>query len=237
MTAMGRGSLAGRALDYFSFYCSAFLVLARILNQNDIVVAKTDPPLISVVAAFAALLRGARLVPGAQLRVVPNWADGAGILPQASGASALRREWGLEGKFVVGYSGNLGRVHDCETVLAAARLLVEERDLVFSFVGGGYHFPRLRAAGLANVSVPGYVPEDRLGESLGTCDLHLVTLLPAFEQACGIEISFHQSLGGGRCVPFARAMSSSSEASSAATPSAVHAMSAAAMARMRPTPR
>ena len=67
-----------------------------------------------------------RLVPGAKLRVVPNWADGAAIRPMASGASALRREWGLEGKFAVGYSGNLGRVHDCDTLLAAARLLAAE---------------------------------------------------------------------------------------------------------------
>jgi hypothetical protein len=45
-----------------TFYLSAFFTLARILNQNDIVIAKTDPPLISVAAALAAWLRGARLV-------------------------------------------------------------------------------------------------------------------------------------------------------------------------------
>src|SRR6185503_2221806 len=163
-TGFGRGSLAGRALDYLSFYFSALFALAKILEQDDIVVAKTDPPLISVVAALAAWLRGARLVnwlqdvfpeaaarsgmrllagpigaiarmkrnwslrravvnvvlgermaaevarlaPGARLRVVPNWSDGAAIRPMAPLAS--------EGKFVVGYSGNLGRVHDCETL-------------------------------------------------------------------------------------------------------------------------
>src|SRR6185503_5755376 len=173
-TSFGRGSLAGRALDYLSFYFSAFFALASILKQDDIVVAKTDPPLISVVAALAAWLRGARLVnwlqdvfpeaaarsgmrllqgpigviarmkrnwsirravvnvvlgermaaevarlvPGARLRVIPNWADGTAIRPMAPIAK--------EGKFVVGYSGNLGRAHDCETVLAAARLLAQE---------------------------------------------------------------------------------------------------------------
>ena len=220
-TRFGRGSLAGRALDYVSFYLSAFFALARLLDADDIVVAKTDPPLISVVAALAAWLRGARLVnwlqdvfpetaarsgmrllrgplgalarvlrdwsvrraavnvvlgermaaelgrlvPGARLRVVPNWADGAAVRPMAPGASALRGEWGLEGKFVVGYSGNLGRAHDCETLLAAARLLADEPDVVFSFTGGGFHFARLREAGLANLQVRGYVPEDRLADS------------------------------------------------------------------------
>src|SRR5258706_8716420 len=256
-TGFGRGSLAGRALDYLSFYLSASFALATILKQDDIVVAKTDPPLISVVAALAAWLRGARLVnwlqdvfpeaaarsgmrflagpigaiarvkrnwslrravvnvvlgermaaeiarlvPGTRLRVVPNWADGAAIRPMHTGESTLRREWGLEGKFVVGYSGNLGRVHDCETLLAAARLLAQEPDIVFSFTGGGFHFPRLREAGLANVSVRGYVPEARLGESLAACDVHLVTLLPALEGLV-VPSKFYSAAAAGRAVVF-----------------------------------
>ena len=256
-TRFGRGSLAGRALDYFSFYVSAFFVLAGMLKRDDIVVAKTDPPLISVVAAFAAWLRGARLVnwlqdvfpetavrsgmrllagplgalarvprdwsvrravlnvvlgermavalgrlvPGARLRVAPNWADGTAIRPMAPEASASRREWGFEGKFVVGYSGNLGRVHDCGTLLAAARLLAEDRDIVFSFTGGGFHFAQLRAANLANVSVRGYVPEARLGESLAACDVHLVTLLPAFEGLI-VPSKFYGVAAAGRAVIF-----------------------------------
>src|SRR6185503_14586973 len=210
---------------------------------------KTDPPLISVVAALAAWLRGARLgnwlqdvfpeaavrsgmrllqrpigaiarmkrnwsirravvnvvlgermaaevarlVPGARLRVIPNWADGAAIRPMAPLAS--------EGKFVVGYSGNLGRVHDCETLLAAARLLAPEPAVVFSFTGGGYHFPRLREAGLANVSVRGYVPEARLGESLAACDVHLVTLLPDLEGLV-VPSKFYAVAAAGRAVIF-----------------------------------
>jgi len=142
-----------------------------------------------------------RLVPGARLRVVPNWADGAAVRPMAPGASALRREWGLEGKFVVGYAGNLGRAHDCETLLSAARLLSGERDIVFSFTGGGFHFQRLRAAGLANVQVRGYVPEARLGESLAACDLHLVTLLPALEGLI-VPSKFYAAAAAGRAVIF-----------------------------------
>jgi colanic acid biosynthesis glycosyl transferase WcaI len=256
-TGFGRGSLAGRALDYLSFYSSAFFALAKILERDDIVVAKTDPPLISVVAALAAWLRGARLVnwlqdvfpeaaarsgmrllagpigaiarvkrnwslrravvnvvlgermaaevarlvPGARLRIVSNWSDGAAIRPVAPGASAMRREWGFEGKFVVGYAGNLGRVHDCETLLAAARLLAQEPGLVFSFTGGGFHFSRLREAGLANVSVRGYVPEAQLGESLAACDVHLVTLMPALEGLV-VPSKFYSAAAAGRAVIF-----------------------------------
>ncbi len=256
-TRFGRGSLAGRACDYASFYLSAGWRLWRLLVAGDVVVAMTDPPLVSVVAALAARLRGARLVnwlqdifpetathsglrllggpvgalarslrdwsvrrascnvvlgarmaielarlvPGARVRVVPNWADGVALRPMAPGASALRGEWGFEGKFVVGYAGNLGRVHDCETLLAAARLLEEEHGVMFSFTGGGFHFPRLRAAGLANVSVRGYVAGGRLGESLAACDVHLVTLLPAFEGLI-VPSKFYAAAAAGRAVIF-----------------------------------
>jgi colanic acid biosynthesis glycosyl transferase WcaI len=256
-TAFGRSSLAGRALDYISFYIFSFCCLVRELKRGDIVVAKTDPPLISVVAALAARLRGARLVnwmqdvfpetaqrawkgslaeplgvlarevrnwsvgraavnvvlgermaaemvslvPGAHLRVASNWADGTAIRPMALEASGLRRDWGLEGKFVVGYSGNLGRVHDCHTILAAAHMLAGEGSVMFSFVGGGFHFPMVRAEGLANVSVRGYVPESQLGESLAACDVHLVTLMPQFEGLI-VPSKFYGVAAAGRAVIF-----------------------------------
>lgn len=122
-----------------------------------------------------------RLVPGAARTLVCNWADGRAIRPMPAEQSAQRARWGLDGRFVVGYSGNLGRVHDCDTLLAAARLLAPEPGIAFSFTGGGAHFARLRAAGLPNVSVRDYLPESALADGLAACDVHLVTLLPAFE--------------------------------------------------------
>lgn len=256
-TDFGRGTLIGRACDYASFHLAAGWQLLRMLGAGDIVVAKTDPPLISVVAALAALLRGARLVnwlqdvypetaarsgmwlargplgvlarglrdwslrravvnvvlgermasevrrlvPGARVRVVQNWADGKAIRPMMTEAGTLRREWRLESMFIAGYSGNLGRVHDCETLLAAARLLANEPDLVVAFVGGGFHMMRVLATGLPNVAVRGYVPEERLGESLAAFDVHLVTLLPDFEGLI-VPSKFYGAMAAGRAVIF-----------------------------------
>ena len=41
-TRFGRTNLAGRAVDYVTFYFSAFVLLARLVHKGDIVVAKTD---------------------------------------------------------------------------------------------------------------------------------------------------------------------------------------------------
>src|SRR5881394_2145389 len=47
-----RGSLIGRAFDYLTFYISAFFAIRR--ERRSLIVAMTDPPLLSVVAALAA---------------------------------------------------------------------------------------------------------------------------------------------------------------------------------------
>ena len=59
---LGRARLLGRTLDYLSFHVVAGLKLLTVLRAGDVAVAKTDPPLISVVTGVAARLRGARLV-------------------------------------------------------------------------------------------------------------------------------------------------------------------------------
>jgi glycosyltransferase involved in cell wall biosynthesis len=61
-TEFGRGTLAGRALDYLSFYHSIRSRLGEIARPKDIVVAKTDPPLTSVIALAPVRRTGAHLV-------------------------------------------------------------------------------------------------------------------------------------------------------------------------------
>ena len=51
-----------KLLAYLSFYPSAFVALLRYVRKGDVLVAKTDPPMIVVVAWVAARLRGATLV-------------------------------------------------------------------------------------------------------------------------------------------------------------------------------
>src|SRR5262249_43552188 len=58
-----------------------------------------------------------------QIRVIPNWADGARISPVEAAQNSLRAAWGLKHSFVVAYAGNLGRAHEVETVLGAIKLL------------------------------------------------------------------------------------------------------------------
>jgi glycosyltransferase involved in cell wall biosynthesis len=121
--------------------------------------------------------RGVR--PG-KVVVVPNWADTRAVRPPV-GESPLRREWGINGRFVVMYSGNLGLSQDLDQVLSAAEQLRGEV-VEFLFVGEGAAKPGLRDQanhlGLDNVRFLPYQPKERLGESLAAADVHLITLHP-----------------------------------------------------------
>jgi glycosyltransferase involved in cell wall biosynthesis len=242
-TRFGRAALLGRSLDYLSFYRSVWRCLIDVARQGDIIVAKTDPPLVSVVAMAAAGRKGARLInwlqdifpetaaelgvplmrgplavslaalrnrslkraeatvvigelmrqkvealgtPAERVHVIPNWCNDEDIESIAANGNPLRQAWGLEGKFVVGYSGNLGRVHEFETMLTAAERLRGDSRFVFLMVGGGKRFDELagivRQQGLEGSFrfIP-YQERKMLAYSLGAPDVHWLSLNPRLE--------------------------------------------------------
>ena len=71
-------TLLGRALEYLSFYLSASVSLWQATNRGDVIVAKTDPPLLSLIAAPVARLRRARLINWLQ-DIFPEVAERLGV--------------------------------------------------------------------------------------------------------------------------------------------------------------
>jgi colanic acid biosynthesis glycosyl transferase WcaI len=242
-TQFGRSVLLGRGVDYLSFYASAWRLLRDLVKRDDILVAMTDPPLVSVVAMRAAKRRGvhlvnwlqdiypevavqlgvpvlrgpiarglsylrdkslqaatANVVVGQRMRetissrgiysdnvhVIHNWSDDEQISPVSNADNPLRREWGLDDKFVVGYSGNLGRAHEFETVLAAGERLRNDPRIVFVFIGGGHRMDELarivKTRGLDSTfrCIP-YQDRALLKHSLCVPDVHWISLKPAVE--------------------------------------------------------
>jgi glycosyltransferase involved in cell wall biosynthesis len=85
----------------------------------------------------------------------------------------------------VGYSGNLGRAHECETLLGAAERLRGHCDIVFLFIGGGHTVEALKAGfaarGLESLRVRPYQPQAGLECVLSLPDVHWVSLRPELE--------------------------------------------------------
>lgn len=80
----GRARLVGRAMDYVTFYILSAIAVFRIARQRDIIIAKTDPPMLSVVLLPVAGLRGARLINWLQ-DLFPEVATALGIGGKGSG--------------------------------------------------------------------------------------------------------------------------------------------------------
>ena len=121
-----------------------------------------------------------------KISLVPNWSPVVLVSPPPGAGAALRTEWALEDKFVVAYSGNLGRVHDLEPVLAVAEALRGDARFAFVFIGDGAQRAALEAEAarrnLMNVQFRPPQPRVRLAESLAIGDVHLVTLRPGCER-------------------------------------------------------
>lgn len=259
-TRFGRDRLIGRSADYASFYVTGAIRLASLLRAGDIVVAKTDPPLISIAAAAVARLKGAHLVnwlqdvfpevatylganplptwldgalkrardrslrgalvnvvlgqrmqahvercgvPRSRIEVIENWADES-VEPTAADASVLRAQLGLTHKFVVGYSGNLGRAHEYRTILEAAGRM-SESEVVFLMIGGGVKMTELRRAvearALRNFIFLPYQPREKLPDALAAADVHLACLLPDLEGLI-VPSKFYGILAAARPVVF-----------------------------------
>ena len=121
-----------------------------------------------------------------QIHTVPNWCNDESIRPLPSRSNPLRKKWKLEGKFVVGYSGNLGRAHEFETLLAAAERLKSDPNIVFLFIGGGHYMraleQRVKEAGLSSQFrfLP-YQEDGLLPFSLSVPDVHWISLRPELD--------------------------------------------------------
>jgi glycosyltransferase involved in cell wall biosynthesis len=89
-TRFGRDSLVGRAVDYATFYLGAGTCMLARLRRGDVLVVKTDPPLLSLVGWLAARCRGARLVNWLQ-DLYPEVASRLALSPVPRPVEALLR--------------------------------------------------------------------------------------------------------------------------------------------------
>lgn len=118
---------------------------------------------------------------------IHNWADGEKLKVISEEDNYLKKEWGLEGKFIILYSGNIGYLHEFDTIISAAEDIQNKgyKDIVFVFIGEGikkeYIRKKAEEKGLNNILFFPYQPREMLTYSLGVADVSLVTLEKGFE--------------------------------------------------------
>jgi glycosyltransferase involved in cell wall biosynthesis len=114
-----------------------------------------------------------------KIKIISNWADPNWIVPLEKDKNWFAQEYELTKKFTVLYSGNMGRCHDLETILEAARHLQNE-PFQFVFIGGGAKYEssiaKAQEWGLENCLFLPYQDREVLPFSLTACDLSLVSV-------------------------------------------------------------
>jgi colanic acid biosynthesis glycosyl transferase WcaI len=121
-------------------------------------------------------------VPVEKIAVVENGVEADLFAPQSQAANlALRRELGVEGKFLVCYIGTMGMAHGLETLLdAAAALAAQNPEVVFLLIGEGAEKDRIKALalsrGLNNVRFFDQQPRERIPAFISASEACLVLL-------------------------------------------------------------
>lgn len=135
-----------------------------------------------------------------RVHVIPNFVDLDAVAP-AVADNAYRREFGLEGRKVVMYAGNVGLSQSLDLVLHAAAEFADRPDVAFVINGSGAALAALRerAAHLDNLVFVEMQPRSRLAEVLSAADVHVVPLRRGLAKA-SVPSKLYSILAAGRPV-------------------------------------
>ena len=117
--------------------------IIRVLEYLEMFAYRKADAIVPVTEAFKRYMirKG---IAGTKIEVVKNGVD-LDFYDFVEGANPVVEELGLAGKFVASYFGTHGMAHHLETVLEAAALLRERKDVVFLLVGDGAERQKLLA--------------------------------------------------------------------------------------------
>ena len=115
-----------------------------------------------------------------KIKVVPNWPSSNDFIPIKREENMFLKEHGIEDKFIVMYSGNMGFTHSVDILLDVAIKMKDEGNVLFLFVGEGKKKADLiRTAEDNNLSNCMFLPfqdNTMFPHSLSSAHLGVVTL-------------------------------------------------------------
>lgn len=115
-----------------------------------------------------------------KITVISNWSSTDKLLPITKENNCFVQKYGLEHKFVILYSGNMGYTHSVEVIIELAKKLKDNSYVHFMFIGdGGKKEELLEDANkscLKNCTFLDWQPVEILPYSLASADLAVITL-------------------------------------------------------------
>ena len=113
-----------------------------------------------------------------KMTCISNWVDVSFVKPLPKEDNAFRQTYGLEGKFVVLYSGNIARTQGVRTIIRSAAQLKHNPDIKYVIVGEKRQLQELETLRVEldahNVLLLPFVAREELPEMLSAADVSLI---------------------------------------------------------------
>jgi glycosyltransferase involved in cell wall biosynthesis len=174
-----------------------FLTRLSLKNADEIIVLSDDMKL--------KLLDWVKDIDQNKISIIHNWSNEnmMKVIPVES--NYLLDKYNLRDKFVVEYSGNLGRIHEFGTILNAAKELKDNKNIVFLFIGDGGKKSEIisfiKQNKLSNIVMLPYQERSELPYSLGMADIHVLSIEEGYEKLA-VPSKFYGILASGKPVMF-----------------------------------
>ena len=171
-------------------------------NRMEMTLYRGADLIVTVTNRFKDIIVG-KGIPAERVRVIHNGIDPEHFEGIDGQRDQVRRDWNLDGKFVVSYVGTHGVLHRLDFLLDVAARLKADQRFHFLFVGDGAERAKLvadsEARGLSNVTFAGLQPFASIPGFYAASDLCYVPLRPhpfLFENFVPSKI--FEILGAGR---------------------------------------
>lgn len=119
-----------------------------------------------------------------KIKIVTNWADST-VNYEKQVDDEFYKKHNLNGKFNILYTGNISRVHAIDTILDVARMLKDNKEIQFTFIGDGnrkeYIASLKEKEGLTNIQLGNYMFGEEYNNLLNCADLFISTLQEGIE--------------------------------------------------------
>jgi glycosyltransferase involved in cell wall biosynthesis len=138
-----------------------------------------------------------------KIEYIPNWSITPTYLPIPIEKNDLAHELGIQDKFVIQYSGNMGLWHDIDTFIRVAAQLQTNTAIQFLFIGNGIRkqtaYQLAQELGLKNIIWMDFVPKEQLRTSLTCAHVALISLNTGLE-GIAVPCKLYGILASGRAI-------------------------------------
>ena len=133
--------------------------------------------------AFKKYLISEKNVPGEKIIYIPNAAD-LDLMKPGSKNNWVRKKYNWENKFVILYVGAHGVANDLWQIIDVAKILKNNKNILFALVGDGMEKLKLKAESqkqnLKNIQFISPVPKEKIADFINASDACTAILKPIF---------------------------------------------------------